>query len=56
MKHLSPFLRSAFYLRDIQDLSAREAAKVASVNLSAMKSRTARARRQLASFLVAANT
>jgi len=56
MKHLSPFLRSAFYLRDIQDLSAREAAKVASVNLSAMKSRAARARRQLASLLVAANT
>jgi RNA polymerase sigma-70 factor (ECF subfamily) len=53
MKHLSPFLRSAFYLRDIQDLSAREAAKVASVNLSAMKSRAARARRQIASLLVA---
>jgi len=55
MKYLSPFLRSAFYLRDIQDLSAREAAKVASVNLSAMKSRAARARRQLASLLVAAS-
>jgi RNA polymerase sigma-70 factor, ECF subfamily len=51
MKQLSPFLRSAFHLRDIQHLSAREAAKVASVNLSAMKSRTARARRQLASLL-----
>jgi RNA polymerase sigma-70 factor (ECF subfamily) len=53
MKNLSPFLRSAFYLRDIQGLSAREAAKVASVNLSAMKSRAARARRQLASLLMA---
>jgi RNA polymerase sigma-70 factor, ECF subfamily len=55
VKHLSPFLRSAFYLRDIQDLSACEAAKVASVNLSAMKSRVARARRQLASLLVPAS-
>ena len=55
MKHLSPFLRSAFYLRDIQDLSACEAAKVARVNLSAMKSRAARARRQLASLLMAAS-
>jgi RNA polymerase sigma-70 factor, ECF subfamily len=55
MKHLSPFLRSAFYLRDIQDLSACEAAKAASVNLSAMKSRGARARRQLASLLMAAS-
>jgi RNA polymerase sigma-70 factor, ECF subfamily len=55
MKHLSPFLRSAFHLRDIQGLSACEAAKVASVNLSTMKSRAARARRQLASLLMAAS-
>jgi RNA polymerase sigma-70 factor, ECF subfamily len=51
MNQLSPLLRSAFHLR--QHFSTREAAHVASVKTSAMKSRTTRARRQLARLLAA---
>jgi RNA polymerase sigma-70 factor (ECF subfamily) len=52
-RELSPVLQSAFRLRDLHDFSGREAARAAGVKPSAMKSRTVRARRQLASRLVA---
>jgi RNA polymerase sigma-70 factor, ECF subfamily len=48
---LSPFLRSAICCRDVNQLSTPEAAKAAGITISAMKSRTARARQQMASFL-----
>src|ERR1700730_8661990 len=53
MSQLSPLLRSALRLRDVEDLSTREAANAASVKISAIKSRTTRARHQLASLLAA---
>ncbi len=53
MSQLSPDLRLAFQLRDMENLSNLEAAKAASVGISAIKSRTLRARRQLASLLTA---
>lgn len=51
--YLPPLLRSAFYLRDVGQLSVSEASKVARVNVSALKSRTTRARRRLAHLLAA---
>lgn len=51
VKQLPPLLRSAFCLRDIQQLSASEASKVTRVKLSAIKSRTVRARHRLADLL-----
>jgi RNA polymerase sigma-70 factor, ECF subfamily len=51
--YLPPLLRSAFYLRDVGQLSVSEASKVARVNVSALKSRTTRARRRLANLLAA---
>jgi DNA-directed RNA polymerase specialized sigma24 family protein len=45
-------LQSAFHRRHVEHVSTREAADVSSVKISAMKSRTARARRQLAELLV----
>jgi RNA polymerase sigma-70 factor, ECF subfamily len=50
---LSPLLRSAFYLRDVGQLSASEASKAARVRISAIKSRTIRARHRLANLLAA---
>jgi DNA-directed RNA polymerase specialized sigma24 family protein len=47
LSRLSPILRSAFHLRDIEHLSTREAANIANVKMSAMKSRTMRARNQV---------
>jgi RNA polymerase sigma-70 factor (ECF subfamily) len=44
---LPPLLRSAFYLTDIKELSAAEAAAAVGIKSSAMKSRTSRARRRL---------
>jgi len=51
LSQLSPILRSAFHLRDIEHLSTREAANIASVKMSAMKSRTMRARNQVTNLL-----
>jgi RNA polymerase sigma-70 factor (ECF subfamily) len=48
---LSPVLRSAFYLRDMRQLSTPEAARAAGVKLSAIKSRAVRARHRLADLL-----
>ena len=48
-------LRSALILRDLQDLSSREAATAARVNVGAMKSRLLRARRRLATLVAARN-
>ncbi|MGA7626756.1 MAG: sigma-70 family RNA polymerase sigma factor [Candidatus Acidiferrales bacterium] len=55
MDQLSPALRSTFQLRYIVDLSACEAARAGSVNISisATKSRACRARKQLARLLQA---
>ena len=53
ISHLSPLLRSAFRLRDVEHLSNREAANAARVKISAIKSRAARARRRLRSLLAA---
>jgi RNA polymerase sigma-70 factor (ECF subfamily) len=53
MQELSPALRSTFQLRYIGDLSAFETAATESVKLSATKSRTWRARKQLARLLAA---
>jgi RNA polymerase sigma-70 factor, ECF subfamily len=48
---LSPFLRSTFYFRDMNQMSTPEAAKAVGVKVAAIKSRTARARRQVVSLL-----
>lgn len=53
MSQLSPLHRSALQLCDIEDLSIAEAAKIAGVKITTLKSRTLRARRQLASLLAA---
>jgi len=53
INQLSPVLRSAIVLRDVQDLSTREAATAASVNVSVIKSRLLRARRRLATLVAA---
>jgi RNA polymerase sigma-70 factor (ECF subfamily) len=50
---LSPPLRSALHLRDIQCLSTREAAKTESIKISVLKSRIFRARKRLLTLLKA---
>lgn len=55
IKQLPTKLRSALILRDLQDLSSREAATAARVNVGAMKSRLLRARRRLATLVAARN-
>jgi RNA polymerase sigma-70 factor, ECF subfamily len=51
LKELSPSIRSAFQLRELQDLSNSEAAEVSGVQIGAFKSRISRARSQLAERL-----
>ena len=53
INQLSPVLRSAIVLRDVRDLSTREAATASSVNVSVIKSRLLRARRRLATLVTA---
>jgi len=53
INQLSPVLRSALVLRDLQDLSTREAATAASVKISVIKSRLLRARRRLVTLVTA---
>jgi DNA-directed RNA polymerase specialized sigma24 family protein len=48
---LSPSLRSALHLRYLQGFSIKEAAELEGVSTAVMKSRSLRARRQLASRL-----
>ncbi len=48
LEDLSPSIRFAFRLRELQDLSNAEAAEVAGIELGAFKSRISRARTQLA--------
>jgi RNA polymerase sigma-70 factor, ECF subfamily len=48
VEDLSPSIRWAFQLRELQDLSNAEAAEIAGVELGAFKSRISRARSQLA--------
>jgi RNA polymerase sigma-70 factor, ECF subfamily len=50
---LSPLLRSALLLRDLQDLSTREAATASRVKANVIKSRLLRARRRLANLVTA---
>lgn len=50
---LSPLLRSALLLRDLQDLSTREAATASRVKANVIKSRLVRARRRLATLVTA---
>lgn len=50
-KTLSPGLRSAFHLRHIEGLSCAEAGETLGISVSAVKSRIARAKRQLAENL-----
>jgi RNA polymerase sigma-70 factor (ECF subfamily) len=49
---LPPRLRLALQLRDVENLSNREAALVAGIDTSAIKSRTSRARKHMAAFLI----
>ena len=51
LAELSPSIRSAFQLRELQDLSNSEAAEISGVQLGAFKSRISRARNQLAGRL-----
>jgi RNA polymerase sigma-70 factor, ECF subfamily len=51
ISRLSPCLRSALVLRDIQDLSSREAATLSRVKVNVIKSRLLRARRRLANLV-----
>lgn len=51
LNELSPSIRSAFQLRELQDLSNSEAAEVSGVQIGAFKSRISRARSQLAERL-----
>jgi len=48
LEELSPSIRIAFELRELQDLSNAEAAEVAGIRVGAFKSRISRARSQLA--------
>lgn len=48
LEDLSPSIRFAFQLRELQDLSNAEAAEVAGIHVGAFKSRISRARSQLA--------
>jgi len=51
LEELSPSIRSAFQLRELQDLSNSEAAEVSGIQIGAFKSRISRARTQLAERL-----
>ncbi len=51
LAELSPSIRSAFQLRELQDLSNSEAAEISGVQVGAFKSRISRARSQLAERL-----
>jgi RNA polymerase sigma-70 factor, ECF subfamily len=51
LEELSPSIRSAFQLRELEDLSNSEAAEVSGVQVGAFKSRISRARSQLAERL-----
>jgi RNA polymerase sigma-70 factor, ECF subfamily len=51
LEELSPSIRSAFQLRELQDLSNSEAAELSGVQIGAFKSRISRARSQLAERL-----
>lgn len=51
LEELSPSIRSAFQLRELQDLSNSEAAELSGVQVGAFKSRISRARSQLAERL-----
>jgi RNA polymerase sigma-70 factor (ECF subfamily) len=51
LEELSPVLRSAFLLREIQGLSTEEAAKTLGVSQNTLKARLWRARQQLAAGL-----
>lgn len=51
LEELSPSIRSAFQLRELEDLSNSEAAEVSGVQIGAFKSRISRARSQLAARL-----
>ncbi len=48
IRRLSPLLRSALHLRDLQGFSLKEAAELEGVSTTVMKSRSLRARRKLA--------
>jgi RNA polymerase sigma-70 factor, ECF subfamily len=48
LEDLSPSMRCAFQLRELEDLSNSEAAEIAGIELGAFKSRISRARSQLA--------
>lgn len=47
MSQLSPVIRSALHLRDMQRFSVKEAAKLEGVSTGVIKARSLRARRQL---------
>lgn len=51
IRRLSPLLRSALHLRDLQGFSLKEAAELEGVSTTVMKSRLLRARRKLANGL-----
>jgi RNA polymerase sigma-70 factor (ECF subfamily) len=51
LAEISPLLRSAFWLREIEGLSAQEAAQVLGVSRNALKARLWRARQELAARL-----
>jgi RNA polymerase sigma factor (sigma-70 family) len=51
MNQLSPSLRSAINLRDIQRVSVKEAAKLEGVTAGVIKARSLRARRRLAALV-----
>jgi RNA polymerase sigma-70 factor (ECF subfamily) len=53
ISQLSPLLRPAFELRDIQEIFCREAAEAASLKTRSINSHTLRAREQLARLLAA---
>jgi RNA polymerase sigma-70 factor, ECF subfamily len=55
MDQLSPPLRTAIHLRDIQRFSVKEAARMEGVTVGVIKARSLRARRRLASLLEATN-
>jgi RNA polymerase sigma-70 factor (ECF subfamily) len=56
MSQLSPVLRSALHLRDMQRFSVKEAARLEGVSTGVIKARSLRARRQLANLVEIADT
>jgi len=51
LAEISPLLRTAFWLREIEGLSAEEAAQVLGVSRNTLKARLWRARQELAARL-----